>query len=228
MTPRVVLVPSVFAGLLLWFATSADLGAQTASRGRVNTVCSPSHALETVRKGDGQVTARVTAPSRMQPGSFRLSKEFGILTGYTAFLAREGTDLSQPSQVFTEAYRNFSERAMNTRSGNGALNQSLNNNAQLGQEALNPQNRFLDANLQSVQITTVQQVNDRAFYRRHGRWVDSRLVGENEPSPRRIVEIGSEEFRRLATRLAAQNRSGTIALGGEVLLQVDGETVLVR
>jgi hypothetical protein len=158
----------------------------------------------------------------------RLSREFGILTEYTAFLAREGTDLSQPSQVFSEAYRNFSERAMNTRSGNGALNQSLNNNAQLGQEALNPRNRFLDANLQSVQITTVQQVNDRAFYRRHGRWVDSRLVGENEPSPRRIVEIGSEEFRRLATRLAAQNRSGTIALGGEVLLQVDGETVLVR
>jgi Ca-activated chloride channel family protein len=158
----------------------------------------------------------------------RLSKEFGILTEYTAFLAREGTDLSEPSQVFTEAYRNFSERAMNTRSGNGALNQSLNNNAQPGQEALNPQNRFLGANLLPVQVATVQQVNDRAFYRRHGRWVDSRLVGENDPSPRRIVEVGSEAFRRLAARLAAENRAGTISLGGEVLLQVDGETVLVR
>lgn len=158
----------------------------------------------------------------------RLSREYGILTEYTAFLAREGTDLSQPSQLLSEAYRNFSERAMNTRWGNGAVNQSLNNNRQLGQAALNFRNGFLDANLMPVQIATVQQVNDRAFYRRNGRWVDSRLVGDRESPPGRTVEIGSEDFRRLVARLASENRSGTVSLGGEILLQVDGETVLVR
>lgn len=158
----------------------------------------------------------------------RLSREFGILTEYTAFFAREGTDLSQPERLYTEAYRNFSERAMHTRWGNGSLNQSLNNNGQAGQGSLNRRNGFLDANLQRVQIGTVQQVNDRTFFRRDGRWVDSRIVGESDLRPKRTVEVGSEEFRRLAARLAAENRSGTVSLGGEVLLQIDGETVLVR
>lgn len=158
----------------------------------------------------------------------RLSQEFGILTEYTAFLAREGTDLSQPTQVFAEAYRNFGERAMDTRSGNGSLNQSLNNFSQRGQLALNLRNGYLDSNLDRVQIATVQQVNDRAFYRRNGRWIDSELVNQPDTPPRRVVEIGSEEFRRLAARLAALNRQGTVSLGGEVLLRVDGETILVK
>lgn len=160
----------------------------------------------------------------------RLSRDFGILTEYTAFFAREGTDLSQPTQLLAEAYRNYSDRAVATRWGNGSVNQSLNNLGQRDQTTLNRRNGFFDANLDRVQIGTVQQINDRAFYHRNGRWIDSRLVGEtaSETTPRRVVEIGSAEFRRLAGRLAAENRQGTIALGGEVLLQVDGETILVK
>jgi Ca-activated chloride channel family protein len=50
-----------------------QIAVKIASKNRVNTVYSPSHALETVRKGDGQVTARLTPPARLQTGSFRLS-----------------------------------------------------------------------------------------------------------------------------------------------------------
>ena len=45
----------------------------------------------------------------------RLSTEFGILTEYTAFLAREGTDLHDVSEVHREAMDNFSARAMRSR-----------------------------------------------------------------------------------------------------------------
>ena len=82
--------------------------------------------------------------------------------------------------------------------------------------------------MKRVSISTVQQVNDRAFYKRGRRWVDSSLVDKAEAAPKRIVEIGSEEFRRLAERLAAQSRQGCVALNGEILLNVDGETILVR
>ena len=158
----------------------------------------------------------------------KLSKEFGILTEYTAFLAREGTDLAQPAQVAMEAFTNYQWRAMATRSGYGSVNQSFNNNAQLAQTCVNSRNGFWDANMNRVSISTVQQVNDRAFYKRGNRWVDSSLMDQATATPKRIVEVGSEEFRLLAGRLAAQSRAGCVALNGEILLNVDGEMVLIR
>jgi Ca-activated chloride channel family protein len=158
----------------------------------------------------------------------RLSKEFGILTEYTAFLAREGSDLSQPTFLTTEALKNFDERALKTRSGYAAVNQEFNNGAQRAQSCINLRNGYWDANMNRVAISTLQQVNDRAFYKRGNRWVDSALVDKADATPKKIVELGSEEFRQLAYRLAAQNRQGCVALNGEILLNVDGESILVR
>jgi Ca-activated chloride channel family protein len=158
----------------------------------------------------------------------RLSKEFGILTEYTAFLAREGTDLWSNAALFREAYGNFDERARKVRSGWGSVNQSFNNSLQRGQIAGNRLNKFYDSTLNVVEITTVQQVNDRAFYKRGNRWVDSTLLDDTNPAGPRVVEVGSDAFRRLFERLAAENRQGVVALKGEILLRVGGENVLVR
>jgi Ca-activated chloride channel family protein len=159
----------------------------------------------------------------------RLSTEFGILTEYTAFLSREGTDLSRRDAVLAEACRKFQQRAMATRSGLGSVNQTMNQMTQMGQITLNRYNRFYDENMNRVAITAVQQVNDRAFFRRGDRWVDSRVVqSESEPEPRRVVEFGSDEFRALARRLAAETRPGCLALRGEILVLVGDELVLVR
>ena len=158
----------------------------------------------------------------------RLSKEFGILTEYTAFLAREGSDLSQPAFLSTEALKNFDEKALKTRSGYSSINQEFNNSAQRAQACVNPRNGYWDAQMNRVAVSSVQQVNDRAFYKRGNRWVDSSLVDKADTAPKRIVEVGSEEFRLLTQRLAAQSRQGCVALSGEILLNVDGESVLIR
>jgi Ca-activated chloride channel family protein len=159
----------------------------------------------------------------------RLSTEFGILTEYTAFLAREGTDLSKRDAVLAEAGGNFQRRAMATRSGLGAMNQGVNLGAQMGQQTLNANNNFYDEHMNRVAITNVQQVNDRAFFQRGGRWVDSQVVEhENDARPQRVIEFGSDEFRALAARLAAENRQGCLALRGEILLRVGEELILVK
>ena len=158
----------------------------------------------------------------------RLSTEFGILTEYTAFLAREGTDLADDEVVLREAGANFEERAMRTRSGHFAMNQSVNREWQKGQTRLNIGNAYVDREMNRVSISTVQQVNDRAFYRRGKRWVDSRLVQKEEVKPGRVIEFGTEEFYELALRLARSGRQGSISLEGDILLQVDGEAILVR
>jgi hypothetical protein len=97
------------------------------------------------------------------------------------------------------------------------------------QKSLNMRNYFFDADMNRVSISTVQQINDRAYYRRGNRWVDSRLVEkEDEVKPAKVIEFGSEEFIELAEELATENRQGSIALVGDVLLQVDGEPVLIK
>ena len=158
-----------------------------------------------------------------------LSQEFGILTEYTSFLAEEGTDLSSPDLVRSQAQANFVNRAQNIRSGLAAVNQDSNNTFQVTQAHLNASNALYDSNMNRVAITTIQQVNDMAFYNRNGRWIDSRLVErENEIAPDKVVEFGSAAFRQLAHSLAKAGRQNSVALQGDILLKVDGETILVK
>jgi Ca-activated chloride channel family protein len=159
----------------------------------------------------------------------RLSTEFGILTEYTAFLAREGTDLGDREEVLREAASSLESRAMRARSGADAVSQSFNLQPQMSQKSLNYGNVYLNDKMQRVSITSVQQINDLAYYRRANRWVDSRLVQqEAEVEPKKVIEFGSEEFIELAEKLARQNRQGSIALKGDILIMVDGEPVLIR
>ena len=159
----------------------------------------------------------------------RLSTEFGILTEYTAFLAREGTDLTERDRVLVEAAGNFHKRAVRCRYGWGSYNQSANRAFQLEQRMLNPGNGYIDQNMNRVEIATVQQVNDLAFYRRGGRWVDSRVVNQKQAGrPAKEIAFGSEAFRRLAARLARENRQGAISLKGDILISVDNETILIK
>jgi Ca-activated chloride channel family protein len=158
----------------------------------------------------------------------RLSTEFGILTEYTSFLAREGTDLGRRDRVIAEARRNFVERAMKGRYGRTSVNQDMNLQVQRSQTVLNLRNTFKDANLNRVEVSGVQQVNDRAFYRRGNRWIDSRLLASGKQQPAKVVAFGSAEYRRLVDKLTKQGRPGTMSLKGEIMMEVDGKAVLVK
>jgi Ca-activated chloride channel family protein len=159
----------------------------------------------------------------------RLSTEFGILTEYTAFLAREGTDFAQKDKVLAEAQNLFRDRAIQTRSGLASVNQDLNNQNMKSVSCVNPRNKYDDATMNEVSSATVQQICDLAFYKRRDRWVDSRLVAsESGREPARVIAFGSEEFRALADKLARQGRQGSIALRGDILMLVDGQPVLIK
>lgn len=186
--------------------------------------------IDAVRQMGADPSACVSDPKAKElvDEIVRLSTEFGVLTEYTAFLAREGTDLRDGGSVHRTADENFSSRAMQSRSGPAAVNQSLNATRQKGQEQLNMVNRFYDAQLNEVSISSVQQINDNAYYYRGGQWVDSKLVAQPQVKPARVIEFGSREYFELAAKLARENRQGSIALSGDILLMVDGEPVLIK
>jgi len=93
-----------------------------------------------------------------------LSTEFGILTEYTAFLATDGTNLSDWNQLQVSCNTTLDSRAVQQRWGKGAVNQGMNFNAQKLQAKLNYQNEYVDDKLARVETSTVQQVCDRAFF----------------------------------------------------------------
>jgi Ca-activated chloride channel family protein len=192
--------------------------------------------IDAVRQAGGDGKSGVLTAAAADPKTkelvdeiVRLSVEFGILTEYTAFLAREGTDLGGRDEVLREVERNLQARAVGTRSGLAAVNQSLNVEAQSRQTVLNRHNAFWDQNMNRVQVAQVRQVNDRAFYQQGDRWVDSRVAAKGGAARAdREVRIGSPEFLALAEKLAAENRQGCVAMKGEILIEVDGQTVLCK
>ncbi|MFP4055414.1 MAG: VWA domain-containing protein [Candidatus Brocadiia bacterium] len=158
----------------------------------------------------------------------RRSTRHGILTEYTAFLARQDTDLGRRRRVLAQVVANYEHRAMATRFGQGALNQSLNTARLRDQRVLNPANTYYDEEMNEVAVRAVQQMGDRAFYRRGRRWVDSRLLGGEALPPATTVAFGSPQHLDLLRKLARQGRQGCISLEGDILLRVDGRPVLVE
>ena len=159
----------------------------------------------------------------------RLSTEYGILTEYTSFLATEGTDFSNLTTLNNRATQSLYSNAQQTRTGMGGVSQAMNTSAQGLLSTANRSNFYLTQNMQRVEITNVQQITDRTFFRRNSRWVDAGALGrEKEPKPDRTIEFGTDEFYQLVDRLVAEGRQGILALSGEMLLLIDGKTVLVK
>ena len=159
----------------------------------------------------------------------RLSTEYGVLTEYTAFLATDGTDFSQRAALNERASQFLMNNAQLTRSGQGSVTQGLNMSAQRAQASANRSNYFLNQNAERVEITSVQQITDRTFFRRNNRWVDSTMLErEKTLKPDVVVEFGTPEFYKLVDRLVSEGRQGILALSGEMVLSIDGKTVLVK
>lgn len=158
----------------------------------------------------------------------RLSTEFGVLTEYTAFLATEGTNLADWNNLVLNCQIELDTKAVRTRAGQAAVNQSLNFNSQKAQAVLNRGNAYWNAELDRVAISNVQQMCDRAFFKQGAQWVDSRIIAKNEqPQPDEVVEFGSERHMQIARELVKQNRAGVLSLAGDIIIEYGDQRVLI-
>lgn len=158
----------------------------------------------------------------------RLSTRFGVLGEYTAFLATEGSRLDDWAALTAACQDALAGRAIAVRSGAGAWNQGCNLLVQKQQAVANPRNAFLDHELKLVETAAVQQVCDRAFFRRGNRWNDGNAVLRRRLEPDETVVAGSERWRALVRRFETEHRAGVLSLPGEILLELDGRNVLIQ
>ena len=131
--------------------------------------------------------------------------------------------------MLRQASYNFTNRAQQVRSGAASVNQEFNNNFMMNQNSLNLRNDIVDQNLNRVSTTSVRQVSDQTFYRKNGQWVDSSAVSKAAAAkPFREIQFGSQEYDDLTQKLVKDGRQGSLALGGDILINFEGRLILVR
>lgn len=158
----------------------------------------------------------------------RLSTEFGILSEYTAFLAKEGTDLSDWLMLNDRAGDEIDRKAVNRRWGKEAVARAQEVEQGKKQKILRF-NSYNDAVRGRVEIPNVQHCNDRALFKRGKQWIDGSLIANRiRLEADRTVKFGTPEFTALLDVLVKQNRQGALAVRGDILIRVNNQTVLVK
>ena len=161
----------------------------------------------------------------------RLSTEHGVLTEYTAFLAREGMVFAgdMHRRAVTRASAEIKGKAVEKRSGTASLNQDWNIARSKSAKYLNRSNGYMNDRLEKTQVEATCQVADKAFYRNGKEWVDAGLVGEKlDDSTLITVNVSSPEFQKIASRLIADNRQSCLALGENIRISIGQKTYLIQ
>lgn len=161
----------------------------------------------------------------------RLSTEHGVLTEYTAFLAREGMMFTNHMRrdAVNRATAELRTKAVEKRSGVDSVNQESNIGRAKSATKLNRGNWYLDERLQRARAEGVCQMADKAFYRKGDEWVDASLAGKDISVEKATsVNVSSPEFQKIVTRLIKDGRQSCLALGDNIRVVIDDQTYLIR
>ncbi len=174
----------------------------------------------------------------------RLSKLYGILTPYTSFLADERTNLADRDGLRVQGESNARVLAASIVGGAGQMNAA--NRAALNQATAAPAQSTMGgaggrgavligqsnvANYevnQTERLTTVQNVGNRALYRRGQQWIDSSLadqpVDRLNTQAKTVVQFSEEYFRLVAGNNLAENQIlATQQPGEELVVSLRGQ-----
>lgn len=206
-------VPRIWAIRKIAVLTEAlrDMGADASMRGLTGTALSPNDPK--VRELVNEIV--------------RLSTEHGVLTEYTAFLARDGEVFNTRAAQNSIAADNYVGRALKDRSGNAGVNQDLNLQRLKSTKNADKFNGWVNKELKEETVNRVQQVGRKTFYARGKDWVDADAA---QTPGRKVVpvEIGSTKFFQLVDRLVQLNQQSSLALGRNTHLVIDGTLYQLR
>ena len=179
----------------------------------------------------------------------RLSLEHGVMTEYTAFLASEDMSINElvrenefgESDMTTHAWSQMESQTAN-RSGSAGVSQSLNrqdsrvselalrvaSDSTVQSSGMQKSNAYYDADMNRVEITSVQRGHGSTLYRKNGRWVDGSVSENIEQAIDETVEFATDEYWSLVEDLTNQGRQWIVANRGEVELMNHGKRILVQ
>jgi Ca-activated chloride channel family protein len=152
----------------------------------------------------------------------RLSKEYGIVTEYTDFIAAAG-----PGAKAADLYLETAKRvnlARGEQAGQWAVNQAANDKALQTRAVAAPEaNFYRDRRGNVTTLRGVTQVGRRAFYLQDGQWVDSEEVGTRKT--RVVKHLSPEYFELLRTDPVFAK---ALQLGWALSINVGDERIVIE
>ena len=154
-----------------------------------------------------------------------LSKEFGILTPYTAFLAKEDVDLADHSTMIQKSSQQL-DKLQQTSGSSANKQRAYKNNLALdsgGGKKNNQENVVYEFHGDElVQSTTenMKVVGGKTFYKRNGEWIDGSLdkIDENAIT---LTQF-SDEFFELSKQNSAEMNS-LMTFTENVVVEINGQ-----
>lgn len=126
----------------------------------------------------------------------RLSKEFGILTPYTAFLAREDVAFNDDEELIKESEHQL--QMLDEVSGESANNlraQKKDYAAKIKVSSNSSGGSYQDADGTVKIVSTIKQIGTKTFYKKEGVWVDGSLSDEELKQAVEIVRFSDDYFQ---------------------------------
>jgi Ca-activated chloride channel family protein len=151
-----------------------------------------------------------------------LSKEYGIVTEYTDFIAMGGANQNHDG-VLREAGRRLAA-ARAEQAGQGAVNRAVNDKDLQTKAVAGPEGNFYrDRRGQVTALQTVIQVGRRTFYLHDGQWSDAEEAGKRKT---RVVKLFSPEYFQLLRTDATFARAQQ--LGWALSLNIGDERIVIE
>ena len=157
----------------------------------------------------------------------RLSTKFGILTEYTAFFAKEGTELQDTRVVYKQVRQAIENRAWAARKGAGSYNQDLNLNKAREAKQYQLRNRYVDKDLGTVELDNVQAIQQEALYKRESAWICGDVLSQAQQQIDETVAFGSTRHLAIAHDLAKQGRHQLLCNDGKVIFRYQNKNIAI-
>lgn len=153
----------------------------------------------------------------------RLSKEFGIITEYTAFFADAGGRMDAPKAA--EEARLRMEKARRQKGGKWAVSQAMNDKELQQRTVASPvANAYRDSAGRRRESKKVKQIGRQVFYQAaDGQWVDAEEAGDRKT---REVKLFSKEYFELVRK--NKDFAGAQAVDWNLSVNVGDERIVVK
>jgi Ca-activated chloride channel family protein len=161
----------------------------------------------------------------------RLSKQYGIITPYTSFLADERTVMSDHVAIGGMASNKVSGLKSTVTGGNGQMhaeNRRALNEWKMAAPQAAPAKMYGQSTLDSyeadekVNIASVQNLANRAFYKRGQQWIDSRVADRDlaklQREAKAIRQFSDDYFKLAAANSPTDNQILAAQRSGEELI----------
>lgn len=153
----------------------------------------------------------------------KLSKEYGILTPYTSFLAREDVDFADNTRMVEESesrLQNLENVQGESANAQRRYKNRLAESSGMAMSAPMEDMEFVEKEEEVAVATNIRNIGSKTFYNKDNTWVDGEIAEQESERAIQINRFSKEYFELSKGQHADFNQY--LSMDGEVLVRLNG------